>query len=78
MSTDYKKKVIELIAEKAGMDPEEIDIEAFFEDDLNIGHLELIDILEGLEEIFHIELMVYKDDLETVQDLLDQVAEQVE
>ncbi|NMB70355.1 acyl carrier protein [candidate division WWE3 bacterium] len=78
MTGDYHKKVKDVIAAKAGVDLDEIEPESYFEDDLNLSQLELVEILAELEEIFQIELMESKDDIETVQDLFDLVGEQVE
>ena len=78
MTSDYHKKVKDVIAAKTGMDLDEIEPESYFEDDLNLSHLELVEILAELEEIFQIELMESKDEIETVQDLMDLVDEQVE
>ena len=78
MTSDYHKKVKDIIATKAGIPTDEIDAEMYFEDDLNLAQLELVEILAELEEIFQIELMESKDEIETVQDLLDLVGEQVE
>lgn len=78
MTMDYHKKVNEVIAAKTGVDVHEIEPEAFFEDDLNLSSMELVEILAELEEVFQIELVEEKDNIETVQDLLDLVAEQVE
>ncbi len=78
MTGDYHKKVKDVIATKAGVDLDEIEPESYFEDDLNLSQLELVEILAELEEIFQIELMESKDDIETVQDLFDLVGEQVE
>jgi acyl carrier protein len=78
MTSDYQKKVKDVIAAKAGVDLDEIEPESYFEDDLNLSHLELVEILVELEEIFQIELMDSKEEIETVQELLDLVGEQVE
>ena len=77
-NVDYKKKTKQIIAEKAGLEIEEVEESLYFEDDLNLSKLELIEILAELEEVFQIELMEEKDNMETVQDLLDFVGEQVE
>ena len=75
---EYVKKIKKLIAEKSGHEPQEITEASFFEDDLNVGEMELIDILTELEDELHVELMDQKEDIETVQDLIDLVAEQLE
>lgn len=78
MSTNYKKEVINLIADKTGIEIEEISEASFIEDDLNIGEFELIEILEELEEKFDVELVDMKDDFETVGDILDQLSEKID
>lgn len=78
MTSDYHKKVKEVISAKSGIDVDEIESESYFEDDLNLSQMELVEILAELEEMFQIELMESKEEIETVQDLMDLVGEQVE
>ncbi len=78
MNVDYTAKIKKVIADKAGVEIHEVHEESFFEDDLNLGDMELIDILESLEEEFHIELVEDKENFETVGDLVEAVSEQVE
>lgn len=78
MVTDYVKKIKRIIAEKTGHEIDEIDEGMYFEDDLNLGEMELVDILSEIEDIFHVELLDRKDEIETVGDLIDMVYEQVE
>ena len=40
--------------------------------------MELIEILEELEEIFHMELIESSDDFETVQDIIDTLEESIQ
>lgn len=72
------KKIRKLIASKTGLEIEEVERESYFEDDLNIGEMELLEILEELEEMFAVELVDQRDDIETMQDLLDIISEQIE
>jgi acyl carrier protein len=76
--TDYIKKIKKLIADKAGQEPSEIENEMYIQDDLNLGDMELVDILEELEESLHIDLVEQKDEIETVADLIELVEEQVD
>lgn len=76
--SDYIKKVKQVIEKHTGLERSEILESSFFEDDLNIGELEMVDILSELEEEFQIELMDNKDNFETVQDLAEAIAEQSE
>ena len=75
---DYVKKIKTLIADKAGMEISEVTPDQYFEDDLNLGEMEVRDILEELEEALDIELIEEKDNIETVNDLIELVREQVE
>ena len=75
---DFEKKAKRLISEKTGVDVEEITDDSFFEDDLNVGELELIEILEELEELFDIELTDKKNDIETFGDLTELIADRIE
>ncbi|NMB91611.1 hypothetical protein GYA37_02045 [candidate division WWE3 bacterium] len=76
--SDYYPKVKKVIAEKTGLEPSEINAESYFEDDLNIGEMELIEILEELEEIFHVDLIEDSDNFITVQDLVDALEEHIQ
>lgn len=78
MSNSYFKEIKRIIEEKTGLDPSEITEESFIEDDLNIGEMELIEILSDLEEKYHVELIKEKDSIETVQDLVDLLSEEIE
>ncbi len=75
---DYVKKVKQIISVKAGVDISEISKEDFFEEDLNIGELELIEILSEIEDALQVNLMDKKNDIECVQDLVDILAEKLE
>ena len=75
---EYFRKVRKLIAEKAGLETDDVEMDSYFEDDLNIGEMELIEIIEETEEMFKVELIEYKDDIETVEDLVELLAEQIE
>lgn len=75
---DYVKKVKQIISSKAGVDVTEISKEAYFEEDLNIGELELIEILSEVEDALKVNVMDKKNDIECVQDLLDILTEKLE
>lgn len=75
---DYYPKVKKVIAEKTGHEPTEIKPESCFEEDLNIGEMELIDILEELEETFHVDLIEDVDNFATVQDVIDALEEHIQ
>lgn len=75
----YLKKIITIIIQKAGVDPDEINEASYFEDDLNISELEMVDILGAIEEEYHIEFEdEEKEELESVMDLVELVMEKVE
>ncbi len=72
------KEIINFIADRVGVESEDITPDSYVEDDLNIGELELIEILEELEEKYGVELMDYKDDFETINDILEQINEKID
>lgn len=78
MSAEYFKEIRKIIEDKTGLEPSEITPESYFEDDLNLGEMELIEILNELEEKYHTELMNEKENIETVQDLIDVLSELIE
>lgn len=78
MTNEYLKKIKKIIAEKGGVEPDEIHESSYFEDDLNIGEIELVEILTELEDEFNVELIAEKGKLETVQDLIDLLMEHLE
>ncbi len=78
MSNNYFNKVKEIIEDKLGIEPEEVTPEAFFEDDLNVSEMELIEILQELEESFHIELLDERENIESIADLLDILSEKLD
>lgn len=77
-NTNYKEKVKQIIAHKAGIETAEINDDMFFGDDLNLGELELTEILEELEEQFKIELLDDQDSIESVKELFDLLEEKLE
>jgi acyl carrier protein len=77
-NNSYREKAKQIIAHKAGLESKEILDDMFFGDDLNIGELELTEILEELEETFTIELVDVQGELESVKDLLDALEERLD
>jgi len=76
---EYLKKIIAIVINKTGMDPEEISEDSYFEDDLNIGELDLIEIIGALEEEYKIEFEEEeKANLKSIMDLVEVVVEKVE
>ena len=76
--SDYLGKIKKVITEKAGLESSEISSESYIGDDLNIGDMELLEILEELEETFHVELIERSDSFETVQDIIDLLEEKIQ
>jgi len=76
--TEYLEKIRNLISNKCGVDKSEITPNSFFEDDLNIGEIELLEILEDLEETFKVELITEKENIKSVSDLLTVLADKLE
>ncbi len=76
---DYFKNITRIIAGKTGVDPEEITEESYLEDDLNIGEIELLEIIVALEEEYAIEFEEEeKENIESVMDLVELVVEKVD
>lgn len=78
MSENYKQQIKEMLAERLGIETEEIHPESYFEEDLNLGELELMELVTDIEDEFEIDLNDEKDHLETVADLYNAVADKVE
>jgi acyl carrier protein len=75
---DYMRKIIELISLRAGMEVTEITPEMFLEDDLNIGEMEVSELVQELEEEYKIDLAEELKSVETVIDLVAAVEEKIE
>lgn len=75
---NYTEQLKEIISNRTGIEKTEIHKDSFFEDDLNIGELELIEILEEIEETFEIDLVEEKDDIHTFTDLTHAVSDKIE
>lgn len=76
---EYLKKIRKLISEQTGMELDEINEDSYFEEDLNMGQMELVELLTELEEIYQVEgLLEEKEELETVQDIIDILVEKVD
>lgn len=73
-----KERVKQLIAQKAGIEAREVLDDMFFEDDLNLGELELTEILEELEDELKVDLLDNQTELASVKDLLDLLEERLE
>jgi acyl carrier protein len=61
-----------LVAETLGVEEDEVVPEASFEDDLNVDHQELLDLIVAIEEEFGVKVDdAEMGDLETVGDLVE-------
>ncbi len=77
--TAILKKIKEILAENFGIDPSEVLEGAYFEEDLNLGEYEMIELLSELEEAYQIEFEAEdKIDLETVGALVAIVRDKAE
>jgi len=63
----YFDEIRKIIFEKTGVVAEEIVPTSHFEEDLNIGEQEFIEILEEVGGTFQIDLSEYKDKAETIE-----------
>jgi len=75
---EYFEAVKNTISKKVGIESSEIELDSYFEDDLNIGEMELLEILEDLEEKYQIDLTEEKYQIEVVSDLVDLISEKLE
>ncbi|CAC9930564.1 acyl carrier protein [Aedoeadaptatus coxii] len=71
-----KEKVLQIIAEQLNMEPEDLEPEMDFVDDLNQDSIELVELIMSLEDEFGIEVDEEKlEQVRTVGDVLDLVEE---
>lgn len=75
---NYFSKIKQLVADKTGMDPDEITEECYFEEDLNLGEMEVIEILSELEELYHVNLVEDIESFSTIQDVVDALEEHIQ
>jgi len=78
MNSEYFAKTKKVIEEKTGVSPADIHESSFFEDDLNVGEMELLEILSELEEMFKVDLVSEQENIVTVQDILDLLSEKID
>ncbi len=78
MTANYLKKIKEILLEKFGVEPEEVESDSYFTDDLNLGELEIDELLVELEEIYHTSLMEEKEEIKSIEDLIDILVEKLE
>ena len=76
---EYLQRIIAIIIEKTGVEPEDISENSYFEDDLNIGEMELLEIIALIEEEYMVELEEEeKENISSVMDLVELLVEKVE
>ncbi len=79
MSQDIEKKVIKIIAEKLGIDEEEVKPEASFIDDLGADSLDIVELVMELEEEYGIEIPDEDaEKIKTVQDAINYIKEKTQ
>lgn len=74
----YLKKIQKIIANKMGIDPSEVEPASHFEEDLNMGDLEFMELIESLEDEYDVELTDLCEGIETVEDLITILTEELE
>ena len=77
----YLEKIRKIIFEKTGMEPEEIEPSSHFEEDLNIGEQEFVEILEKVEKAFEVDLAEYiskTETIETVEELINILSDELD
>jgi len=78
MTANYLNKIKEVLFKKFGVEPEEVESDSYFTDDLNLSELEIDELLVELEEIYHTSLMEEKEEIKSVEDLIDLLVEKLE
>lgn len=77
--SEYLNRITAIIIEKTGVDPEDISENSYFEDDLNVSEIELLEIMAIVEEEYDIEFETEeKENIESVMDLVELVMEKAE
>jgi acyl carrier protein len=76
--SDYLNKIKKIVSEKTGIELSEISEDSFIGDDLNIGEMDLIEMLEEMEEVFQVNLVEKADSFETIQDIIDALEEKIQ
>lgn len=70
-------KVKEIIVDQTGEEEEEVTLQANIKDDLNADSLDIFEVINELEDEFDIKIE-NEDGIQTVQDLVDFVKQQLE
>ena len=76
---EYIQRIIAIIIEKTGIDPEDITESSYFEEDLNVDELELMDIIAVIEEEYDVAFEPEeKEGITSVMDIVEFVVEKIE
>lgn len=68
------EKIQEIIADKLGLEADEITLESSIKDDLNADSLDLYEIVTGIEEEFDVEVPTEAlGKMNTVQDMVEYI-----
>ena len=71
---DVYNKVVDIIVEELGVDPEEVTPEASFIDDLGADSLDVVELVMAFEEEFDLEIPDEDaENIKTVQDAVDYI-----
>lgn len=72
------EKLKNIIAETLNLDPDEITLEATFQDDLGADSLDVYQIIMGIEEVFDIEVPEdVAEKITTVEDAVEMIKAQL-
>jgi acyl carrier protein len=74
----YLKNIQRIIADKMGIEPQEIEPSSHFEEDLNMGDLEFMELIEELENDYDVEIADLVEEVVTVEDLITILTEELE
>ncbi|MFZ5425201.1 MAG: acyl carrier protein [Patescibacteria group bacterium] len=79
MNDEYYKKIKKMLIDNYGVDEDEIVEDAYFGDDLNLGDLELEEMLQVLEDEYEITFEEEeRGEIETVDDLTTLLSEKLD
>lgn len=75
---NYLQQIKQIISHKTGTDVHEIGEDTYLEEDLNIGEIELLEIITDIEDALDVEVTTDAEDIKTVGDLASHVADKLE
>ena len=74
-SAELQEKVVEIIANQLGIDPEDVTPEASVVDDLGADSLDVVELIMALEEEFNLEIPDEEaEKIKSVQDIFSHMA----